>query len=155
MRSWVTYGLGSERDELPAFVLMSTGSGISGGSENSSSGFLPGVCTGTRRRNTDPPILNVDLPPGADGWLAAGAVKLVSTMNRRRLTSDGDPEIAARIAAYEMAHRLQSSAPELVDLGLDNERLTYRSQGRDFRLTDVHGHVVNGLVTGDRRPGGP
>ncbi|MFM8414100.1 MAG: DUF1501 domain-containing protein [Planctomycetota bacterium] len=116
MGSWVTYGLGSESDELPAFVVMSTGSGISGGSANWSSGFLPSVYTGTRFRNAGPPILNVDSPPGADGRLAADTLGLVSTMNRRRLAADGDPEIATRIAAYEMAHRLQTSAPELMNL---------------------------------------
>ena len=116
MGSWVTYGLGSESDELPAFVVLSTGSGISGGSANWSSGFLPGVYTGTRFRNAGPPILNVDSPPGADGRLAADTLDLVSTLNRRRLSADGDPEIATRIAAYEMAHRLQTSAPELMNL---------------------------------------
>ena len=114
--SWVTYGLGSESDELPAFVVMSTGSGISGGSAAWSSGFLPSVYTGTRFRNAGPPILNVDSPAGADGRLAADTLALVSTMNRRRQAADGDPEIATRIAAYEMAHRLQTSAPELMNL---------------------------------------
>jgi uncharacterized protein (DUF1501 family) len=116
MGSWVTYGLGSESDDLPAFVVMSTGSGISGGSATWSSGFLPSVYTGTRFRNAGPPILNVDSPAGADGRLAADTLALVSTLNRRRLSADGDPEIATRIAAYEMAHRLQTSAPELMNL---------------------------------------
>jgi uncharacterized protein (DUF1501 family) len=116
MGSWVTYGLGSESDDLPAFVVMSTGGGISGGSANWASGFLPSVYTGTRFRNAGPPILNVDSPTGADGRLAADTLGLVSTLNRRRLAADGDPEIATRIAAYEMAHRLQTSAPELMNL---------------------------------------
>jgi uncharacterized protein (DUF1501 family) len=116
MGSWVTYGLGSESDELPAFVVMSTGSGLSGGSANWSSGFLPSVYTGTRFRNAGPPILNVASPAGADDRLAADTLSLVSTLNRRRLAADGDPEIATRIAAYEMAHRLQTSAPELMNL---------------------------------------
>jgi uncharacterized protein (DUF1501 family) len=116
MGSWVTYGLGSESDDLPAFVVMSTGGGISGGSANWASGFLPSVYTGTRFRNAGPPILNVDSPAGADGRLAADTLGLVSTLNRRQLAADGDPEIATRIAAYEMAHRLQTSAPELMNL---------------------------------------
>ena len=116
MGSWVTYGLGSESDDLPAFVVMSTGGGISGGSANWASGFLPSVYTGTRFRNAGPPILNVDSPAGADGRLATDTLGLVSTLNRRRLAADGDPEITTRIAAYEMAHRLQTSAPELMDL---------------------------------------
>jgi len=116
MGSWVTYGLGSESDDLPAFVVMSTGGGISGGSANWASGFLPSVYTGTRFRNAGPPILNVDSPAGADGRLAAATLGLVSTLNRRQLADDGAPEIATRIAAYEMAHRLQTSAPELMNL---------------------------------------
>ncbi|MBM4021093.1 MAG: DUF1501 domain-containing protein [Planctomycetes bacterium] len=116
MGSWVTYGLGSESDELPAFVVMSTGSGISGGSANWSSGFLPSVYAGTRFRNAGPPILNVASPPGADARLADDTLGLVSALNRRGLAADGDAEIATRIAAYEMAHRLQTSAPELMDL---------------------------------------
>jgi hypothetical protein len=114
--SWVTYGLGSESDDLPAFVVMSTGAGISGGSANWSSGFLPSVHTGTRFRNAGPPILNVASPPGADDRLAADTLDVVSWLNRRRQALDGDPEITTRIAAYEMAHRLQSSAPELMNL---------------------------------------
>ncbi len=114
--SWVTYGLGSESDELPAFVVMSTGSGISGGAANWSSGFLPSVYTGTRFRNAGPPILNVASPAGADDRLEAETLGLVSNLNRRTLAHDGDPEIATRIASYEMAHRLQTSAPELMQL---------------------------------------
>ena len=114
--SWVTYGLGSESDELPAFVVMSTGGGISGGSANWSSGFLPSIHTGTRFRNAGDPILNVGQPAGADDRLAADTLGVVGALNRARLAADGDPEIATRIASYEMAHRLQTSAPELMDL---------------------------------------
>ena len=116
MGSWVTYGLGSECDELPAFVVRSTGGGISGGSANWSSGFLPSMHSGTRVRNAGDPILNVGQPAGADGRLAADTLGLVGELNRARLAADGDPEIATRIASYEMAHRLQTSAPELMDL---------------------------------------
>jgi len=114
--SWVTYGLGSETSDLPAFVVMSTGAGISGGAANWSSGFLPSIYTGTRFRNSGPPILNVGSPAGADRRLAADTLDVVSNLNRRRLAIDGDPEIATRIASYEMAYRLQTSAPELMDL---------------------------------------
>ena len=114
--SWVTYGLGSETDELPAFVVMSTGSGISGGAANWSSGFLPSVHSGTRFRNAGPPILNVAPPAGADARLEADTLGLISAVNRQSIDRDGDPEIKTRIAAYEMAHRLQTSAPELMSL---------------------------------------
>ena len=116
MGSWVTYGLGSESRDLPAFVVMSTGNGVSGGSACWSSGFMPSLYAGTRFRNAGPPILNVDSPPGADRQLAADTLDLIAELNRQRLAIDGDPEIATRIASYEMAHRLQTSAPELMNL---------------------------------------
>ncbi len=114
--SWVLYGLGSMTRDLPAFVVMSTGSGISGGSANWSSGFLPTVYTGVRLRNQGDPILNVSSPPGVDPRLQRDSLDLIGSLNKRRLQTEGDPEIATRIASYEMAFRLQTSAPELIDL---------------------------------------
>ena len=114
--SWVIYGLGSESHDLPAFVVMSTGSGISGGSANWSSGFLPTIHTGVRLRNQGDPILNISSPPGVDARLQRDSLDLLGSLNSRRLEAVGDPEIATRIASYEMAFRLQTSAPELMDL---------------------------------------
>jgi uncharacterized protein (DUF1501 family) len=114
--SWVTYGLGAETSELPAFVVMSTGSGISGGAANWSSGFLPTIYTGVRLRNQGDPIVNVTSPAGVDARLQRDSLDLIGALNRRRLAAEGDPEIATRIASYEMGYRLQTSAPELMDL---------------------------------------
>jgi uncharacterized protein (DUF1501 family) len=114
--SWVTYGLGSEAQDLPAFVVMSTGSGISGGSANWSSGFLPTIYTGVRLRNQGDPILNVSSPPGVDAKLQRDSLDLMGSLNNRRLKATADPEIGTRIASYEMAFRLQTSAPELMNL---------------------------------------
>jgi len=116
MGSWALYGLGAETQNLPAFVVMSTGSGLSGGSALWSSGFLPSTYTGVRFRNTGDPILNVSSPAGIDAKAQRDSLDLISELNRRKLGTVGDPEIATRIAAYEMAFRLQSSAPELTDL---------------------------------------
>ena len=116
MGSWVVYGLGCETKDLPAFVVMSTGSGISGGSANWSSGFLPTVYTGTRFRNQGDPILNVSSPGGFDKVTEKETLDLVRDLNNSRLAKIGDPEIATRTAAYEMAFRLQTAAPELTDL---------------------------------------
>ncbi len=116
MGSWVTYGLGAETHELPAFVVMSTGSGISGGAANWSSGFLPSIYTGVRLRNQGDPILNVSRPAGIDPQAQRETLDAVGTLNRQRLDMIGDAEIAGRIASYEMAYRLQTSAPELMDL---------------------------------------
>ena len=116
MGSWVLYGLGAETQNLPAFVVMSTGAGLSGGSALFSSGFLPSVYNGVRFRNTGDPILDVSSPEGIDAKVQRDSLDLVGELNRKRLGAVGDPEIATRIANYEMAFRLQSSAPELTDL---------------------------------------
>jgi uncharacterized protein (DUF1501 family) len=116
MGSWVVYGLGAESTDLPAFVVMSTGSGISGGAANWSSGFLPSVYTGVRFRNQGDPILNVSSPKGVDAQMQKDTLDLVGSLNKKHLDSVGDPEIATRIASYEMAARLQTSAPELTNL---------------------------------------
>jgi hypothetical protein len=117
----VIYGLGSETQDLPAFVVMSTGSGISGGSANWSSGFLPSVYSGVRFRNQGDPILNVTSPAGVDVKMQRDSLDLISELNRSRLGAVGDPEIETRVAAYEMAYRLQTSAPELMNLGSESK----------------------------------
>ncbi|MCA8976084.1 MAG: DUF1501 domain-containing protein [Planctomycetes bacterium] len=114
--SWVLYALGAETAELPAFVVMSTGSGLSGGTALWSSGFLPTVYTGVRFRNGADPILDLATPPGFGGDLQQDTYALVAELNRQRQDVVGDPEIATRIASFEMAARLQVSAPELLDL---------------------------------------
>jgi hypothetical protein len=119
--SWALYGLGAETSDLPAFVVLSTGSGISGGSANWSSGFLPTIYTGVRLRNQGDPILDVSSPAGVDTRLQRDSLDLIGTLNRRRLDTEGDPEIATRIASYEMAFRLQTSAPELMDLRTESK----------------------------------
>jgi hypothetical protein len=108
--------LGSETRDLPAFVVMSTGSGVSGGTANWSSGFLPTTYTGVRFRNQGDPILNVASPSGVDRQLQRETLDLVGDLNREQLALIGDPETATRISSYEMAFRLQSSAPDLLDL---------------------------------------
>ncbi len=114
--SWVVYGLGAETRDLPAFVVMSTGDGISGGTALWSSGFLPTLYTGVQFRSQGDPILNVSSPAGVSSQLQTETYKLITALNRGRLEAIGDPEIATRIASFEMAARLQSSAPELMDL---------------------------------------
>ena len=118
--SWVTYGLGSAARDLPAFVVMSTGAGISGGSANWSSGFLSSVYSGVRFRNQGDPILNVSNPKGVDQALQRDSFDLIGQLNRIRHEALADPEIQTRIASYEMAYQLQSSAPELMDLSRES-----------------------------------
>ena len=114
--SWALYGLGAETQELPAFAVMSTGSGLSGGSALWSSGFLPTIYNGVRLRTQGDAILDVSSPAGVDPQLQRETLDLIGTLNRSRLERDGDPEIATRLANYEMAFKLQTSAPELMDL---------------------------------------
>ncbi len=115
MGSWVLYGLGSEADDLPGFVVLSSGGGTSGGTANFTSGFLPSSYSGVPFRNQGDPIVDVANPPGVDRTLQRQSLELVKQLNQYRLEEVGDPEIAARIGAYEMAFRMQSRAIELMD----------------------------------------
>jgi hypothetical protein len=119
--SWALYGLGAETQNLPAFVVMSTGNGLSGGSALWSSGFLPTMYTGTVFRKKGDPILNVSSPVGIDAKLQRDTLDLVGALNRQNLAQIGDPEVTTRIANYEMAFRLQTSAPELMDLKSESQ----------------------------------
>ena len=119
--SWVLYGLGAETEQLPAFVVMSTGGGLSGGAALWSSGFLPTVFTGVRFRSQGDPILNLSSPPGVDRRLQQATYSAINQLNRQQLEVLGDPEIATRIASFEMAAQLQTSAPELMDLRSETE----------------------------------
>ncbi|NBR05979.1 MAG: DUF1501 domain-containing protein [Planctomycetes bacterium] len=123
MGSWVVYGLGCETQNLPAFVVMSTGSGISGGSACWSSGFLPGVHTGVRLRNQGDPILNISSPAGITPNLQRSSLDLIRNLNNMGNQHHGDSEIQTRIDQYEMAFRLQSSAPELMDLKSESKHI--------------------------------
>jgi hypothetical protein len=122
MGAWVTYGLGSESEDLPGFVVLSSGSGISGGAANWSAGFLPTGYQGVVFRSKGAPVLNVANPPGVDDRLQRESLDLVRDLNAAHLGEVGDPEIATRIGAYEMAYRMQSSAPELMDLSGESRR---------------------------------
>jgi uncharacterized protein (DUF1501 family) len=117
MGSWVTYGLGSESQDLPAFVVTSSGKkGPSGGNSCWGSGFLPTVYQGVQFRGSGDPVLYLSNPAGVDAELQRESLDSVKRLNQMRLAATGDPEIATRINSFEMAFRMQSSAPELMDL---------------------------------------
>jgi Protein of unknown function (DUF1501) len=117
MGAWVTYGLGSEADNLPGFVVLQSGPrGPRAGSSLWSSGFLPTSLQGVPFRNGPEPILNLNSPSGITRKQERKFVDTVNSLNQNHLDDVGDPEIATRIAAYEMAYQMQASAPELVDL---------------------------------------
>ncbi len=116
MGSWLSYGIGSEASDLPSFVVLKSGGSLSGGAAMWSSGFLPGVHQGVPFRSSGDPILHVSNPPGVDDQAQRESLDLIRRLNAQRLQVTGDGEIATRINAYEMAWRMQSRAPELMDL---------------------------------------
>ncbi len=122
MGAWVTYGLGSESRDLPAFVVFSSGKkGPSGGCSCWGSGFLPTVYQGVEFRTSGDPVLYLSNPPGANTDVQRDSLDAMKRLNEMHLTSTGDPEIATRINSYEMAFRMQSSAPELMDLSKESK----------------------------------
>ena len=115
MGSWLSYGLGSEADDLPSFVVLKSGGSLSGGASMWSSGFLPSTHQGVPFRSQGDPILNVSNPAGFDRQAQRESLDLIRSLNEKQLEKVGDPEIATRINAYEMAFRMQAAAPELMD----------------------------------------
>jgi uncharacterized protein (DUF1501 family) len=114
--SWTLYGLGSEASDLPGFVVLTSAKGTSGGASNYGSGFLPTTYGGIPLRSAGDPVLYLSNPKGVDNQAQKESIDTISRLNQLSLEQVGDPEIAARIYSYEMAYRLQSSAPELMDL---------------------------------------
>ncbi|MFO0907842.1 MAG: DUF1501 domain-containing protein [Isosphaeraceae bacterium] len=115
--AWATYGLGSETKDLPAFVVFSSGKkGPSGGNSNWGSGFLPTVYQGVPFRSSGDPVLYLSNPRGVDEGVQRDSLDAVRALNRMRLDATGDPEISTRISSFEMAFRMQASAPEAMDL---------------------------------------
>jgi Protein of unknown function (DUF1501) len=122
--AWVTYGLGSASQDLPGFVVFSSGTkGPSGGNSNWGSGFLPTVYQGVQFRGTGDPVLYLSNPAGVDRAVQADSLEAIQSLNQIRLARMGDPEIATRIHSFEMAFRMQASAPELMDLGREPKHI--------------------------------
>ncbi len=122
MGSWVTYALGSESRDLPAYIVLNSGKkGPSAGSGNWNSGFLPTLYSGVEFRSTGDPVLYLSNPNGVDDQLQRQTLDAVNALNRHRLDFVGDPEIATRISSYEMAYRMQSSAPSVMSMSDEPE----------------------------------
>lgn len=122
MGSWLTYGLGSEGRNLPGYVVLSAGRGTSGGTSNWGSGFLPSTYAGVLFRNKGEPVLNLSNPAGLSHAMQQKTIEAVRDLNGVRHAVIGDPEINSRISAYELAFRMQSAAPELIDLSTEDKR---------------------------------
>ena len=122
MGSWITYGLGSESENLPAFVVLRSGErNLMGGANIWGSGFLPTAYQGVEFLRSADPIPNLSSPPGFSAERQAARVSAIRELNLARLAEVGDPEISTRIAAYELAHRMQTSGPELMDLSSESQ----------------------------------
>lgn len=118
--SWALYGLGSETRDLPGFVVMNSAGGLSGGAALYGSGFLPTVYQGVPFRKTGDPVLFLSNPAGVTDQMQRRTLDLVKELNETHLGAVGDPEIATRINSFEMAYRMQASAPELIDISKES-----------------------------------
>jgi hypothetical protein len=133
MGSWVTYGLGSENQNLPGFVaLISSGVQPNGGKNSFGSGFLPSVFQGVQCRSKGDPVLYVSNPKGMSRELRRKSLDALNDLNRIQAAELGSPETLTRIAQYEMAFRMQSSVPELTDVS-----------GESKAVLDMYGPDVN------------
>src|SRR5262249_32749912 len=136
--SWVTYGLGSVSDNLPAYCVMTQPEGTpEGGAPCWGAGFLPAVYQGTLFRKGSSPILNLKPPAGVDSVQQRRTLDLIKRMNEVDLAPD-DTELAARISTYELAFRMQQHAPEAVDLSHESAA-TRKAYGLDDKRTSDFG----------------
>ena len=118
--AWVLYGLGSESQDLPGFVVLSSGVGTSGGESNFSSGFLPSTYQGVQFRAGGDPIVYLSNPNGIKAETQRDVIDAVRDLNQEHLGDAGDVEIASRMASYELAFRMQMAAPELLDFSKES-----------------------------------
>ena len=141
--AWVSYGLGSESEDLPAFVVLSSGRGSSGGSSNWSNGFLDSTYQGVVFRNTGEPILYLKNPPGVSERTQRARLDSIRKLNQERYAATGDTEIASRIQSYELAFRMQAAAPDLLDFSNESQAtLDMYGVGKD----PTHPYATNCLL---------
>lgn len=116
MGAWVTYGLGSENENLPGFVVLVSGPEPSAGKSVWGSGFLPTVYQGVQCRSKGDPVLYINNPGGIDVPMRKRSIDIINEINRKEHEEVGDPEILSRISQYELAFRMQSEVPETMDI---------------------------------------
>jgi hypothetical protein len=121
--AWSLYGLGSESADLPGYVVLTSAKGTSGGASNYGAGFLPTLYGGVPLRSTGDAVLYLSNPRGIDAVTQRASLDTLTQLNEFALEEAGDPEIATRIQSYEMAYRLQTSAPELMDLSQEPQHV--------------------------------
>jgi hypothetical protein len=117
MGSWLSYGLGTENRNLPSFVVLVSGTAApDGGASLWGTAFLPTVHQGVQLRSQGEPVLFLSNPPGMDPAMRRGSLDTLKNLNQLHLGTVGDPEIVTRIAQYELAYRMQTSVPEVMDI---------------------------------------
>jgi hypothetical protein len=122
MGSWITYGIGSESTDLPGFVVLQSGPrGPRGGAALWAPGFLPTAYQGVPFRSGGDPILDLSSPLGISPEGQQETIQAIRDLNLSGMTQSGDSEIATRIASYEMAYKMQTSGPELIDFGKESQ----------------------------------
>lgn len=121
MGSWLLYGLGSESQNLPGFVVLTSGRGSSSSSGLFSSGFIPSLYQGVPFASVGDPIAHLSNPPGVTREEQRARLDMIQKLNEKHRTETGDAEIASRIASYELAFRMQAAAPELLDLSRESK----------------------------------
>ncbi|HYE32932.1 MAG TPA: DUF1501 domain-containing protein [Methylomirabilota bacterium] len=114
--SWLTYGLGSECADLPGYVVLEPGPGIRGGATNWACGFMPSTYAGVLFNNKGEPVKNLNNPAGLPQELQRATLDTIASLNEQRFKHIKDPEIESRVASYELAYRMQSAAPNLIDV---------------------------------------
>lgn len=139
MGSWTTYGLGTANENLPTFVVLTDDAEVNGGPKNWSAGFLPAVYEGTLFRKDGAPIFHLAPPAGISDRQQRAKLDLLSQLNQHYAADkSADSELEARLNSYELAYRMQSAAPEAVDLGKESEA-TRKLYGMDEKITAKFG----------------
>ena len=124
MGAWLTYGLGSESQDLPGFVVLTSGGKTpDGGASLWGAGFLPTIYQGVQCRSQGDPVLYVSNPPGMDGAGRRRSLDALRDLNEIQLRDVGDPETMTRISQYELAYRMQTSVPDLMDIGKEPQSI--------------------------------
>jgi hypothetical protein len=122
MGAWATYGLGTDSQDLPGYVVFSTGTkGTSGGASNWGCGFLPTAYQGVPFRGQGEPVLFLSNPAGIDKEMQRDTLDAIKHLNEQRLGVIGDPEISTRINNFELAYRMQGVAPEVMDISRESK----------------------------------
>jgi hypothetical protein len=146
--SWLTYGLGSECRDMPGYVVLEPGPGIRGGATNWSSGFMPSTYTGVLFNTKGDAVKGLSTPEGISPALQRRTLDTVAALNRRRFRHIGDPEIESRVRSYELAFRMQKTAPDIMDLSREKPA-TRAAYGAD-RDNDVQGRFAKSALLARR-----